>query len=349
LYEKVYKKDVPDFENGEKKIAKQHVKRHEPGKTFLELSSFGYNGEKALSQDQILKIAIKHGAEINNDADKMISFLNYTQYKGENKSSMQIVFESLENIKAKLDLIHEFGFMGAMVQSNSIGGVTHNAIGMAPWIMGIVVAVLSALIAPKPLAASSPFGKQIWIAIPAALGFSISGIFLLFDFFVGRGILSFVGAVVLLLSAIHLLLSETDRKLTPLGYFPPLACASLVCILYFDASMEMNAPLKVAVQCALLPLMLYFTAELRYLLGRELPRLFSALALGSLAVSSLCILTVPVASIMGTLNNAYCLIAAIAVIGINATVALRQWRYLQAPAPDTPSPDENDTKETDAQ
>ena len=212
-----------------------------------------------------------------------------------------------------------------------------------------VVAVLSALIAPKPLLASSPFGKQIWIAIPAALGFSISGIFLLFDFFVGRGILSFVGAVVLLLSAIHLLLSETDRKLTPLAYFPPLACASLVCILYFDASMEMNAPLKVAVQCALLPLMLYFTAELRYLLGRELPRLFSAMALGSLAVSSLCILTVPVASIMGTLNNAYCLIAAIAVIGINATVALRQWRYLQAPAPDTPSPDENDTKETDAQ
>ena len=120
LYEKVYEKDVPDFENGEKKIAKQHVERHEPGKTFLELSSFGYNGEKALSQDQILKIAIKHAAEINNDADKMISFLNYTQYKGENKSSMQIVFESLENIKAKLDLIHEFGFMGAMVDVGRI-------------------------------------------------------------------------------------------------------------------------------------------------------------------------------------------------------------------------------------
>ncbi len=212
-----------------------------------------------------------------------------------------------------------------------------------------VVAVLCALIAPKPLATSSPFGKQIWIAIPAALGFAIGGIFLLIEFFVNRAILSFVSAVVLLLSALHLLLSETDRKLTHLGYFPPLACALLVCILYFDASMEMNAPLKVAVQCALLPLMLYFTTELRYLLGRELPRLYSALALGSLVASSLCILTVPVASIAGSLKNAYCFIAAIAVIGINATVALRQWRYLQAPAPDTTSPDENETKETDAQ
>ena len=55
----------------------------------------------------------------------------------------------------------------------------------------------------------------------------------------------------------------------------------------------------------------------------------------------------------GRLENAYCLIAAIAVIGINATVALRQWRYQQAPAKisapeEIPSP-ENDTKETDAQ
>ena len=38
------------------------------------------------------------------------------------------------------------GFMGAMVQSNSIGEATHNALGISPWIMGIVVAILSAVI-----------------------------------------------------------------------------------------------------------------------------------------------------------------------------------------------------------
>lgn len=38
------------------------------------------------------------------------------------------------------------GFMGAMVQSNSIGEATYNAVGIDPWIVGIVVAVLSAII-----------------------------------------------------------------------------------------------------------------------------------------------------------------------------------------------------------
>lgn len=209
-----------------------------------------------------------------------------------------------------------------------------------------VVAIFCALITEKPLPSASPFGSQMWVAIPAALGFGISGIFLALDFFNKNVILSLVTAIFLLLSAAYVLLSETDHKSTLLGFTPPIACALLIGILYFDASLEMNAPMKVAVQCALLPLMLYFTTELRYLLGRELPRLYSALALGSLAASSLCILTVPVASITNRLENTYCLISAIAVIGINATVALRQWRYLQTP--DLTS-HENDTKETDAQ
>ena len=213
--------------------------------------------------------------------------------------------------------------------------------------------ILSALLTPKPSDAPSPFGKQIWIAAPAALGFACAAIFLLLDFLGKSSALHLVAAILCALSAAHALLSETAHKITALGYFPPLACASLVCILYFDTSLEMNAPMKVAVQCALLPLMLYFTAELRYLLERDLPRLFVALAFCSLATSTLCLLTVPVASMAGRLENAYCLIAAIAVIGINATVALRQWRYQQAPAKisapeEIPSP-ENDTKETDAQ
>lgn len=208
------------------------------------------------------------------------------------------------------------------------------------------IAILCALVDEKPLPQSSPFGAQIWVAIPAAIGFAVGGIFLLVDFFLNRAPLSLVASLFLLLSLAHVLLSETEHRKAILGFFPPLACALLVCILYFDTSMEMNAPLKLAVQLSLLPLMLYFTTELRYLLGRELPRLYCALSLGSLAASSLCILTVPVASITGRLENVYCLIAALTVIGINATVALRQWRYLQTPK--TPSP-ENDTKETDAQ
>ena len=198
-------------------------------------------------------------------------------------------------------------------------------------------AILCALITPKTTLIGSPFGKQILVAIPAALGFGIGGAFLLMEYLEAKAPLTLVAAILLVLSALHVLLSETKHKLAALGYLPPLACASLICILYFDVSLEMNAPLKVGVQCALLPLMLYFTTELRYLIGRELPRLFVALAWGSLAASSLCLLTVPVASATGIFENSNCLIAAIAVIGINATVALRQWRYLRTP--EIPSPE----------
>ena len=45
----------------------------------------------------------------------MICTLDYTQYKGGKKHPVHIAFESMENIKAKLELLHEFGFIGAMV------------------------------------------------------------------------------------------------------------------------------------------------------------------------------------------------------------------------------------------
>ena len=208
-------------------------------------------------------------------------------------------------------------------------------------------AIFFAIIVEKPQPTASPFGSQMWFALPAAIGFGIGGISLLIDFLSKGVMLSLLTAIACLLSALYVLLSETNLKNTFLGFAPPIACAFIVAILYFDQSLEINAPLKVATQCALLPLMLYFTAELRYQLGRELPRLYIALALGSIAASSLCILTVPVASITGRFENTYCLIAALTTLGINATVALRQWRYLQTP--NTTSPDENNTKETDAQ
>lgn len=38
------------------------------------------------------------------------------------------------------------GFMGSMVQSNSIGEASQNAFGIAPWILGIIVSILAAVI-----------------------------------------------------------------------------------------------------------------------------------------------------------------------------------------------------------
>lgn len=115
LYEKCHKEDVPSFLEGEKKTLEAFADEIEAGKAFLEFSSFGYDSEKSLTMDQIYKIGIKYGAEILNDKEKLISCLDYMHYKNGEKKPMRILFESLENIKAKLELMHELGFMGAAV------------------------------------------------------------------------------------------------------------------------------------------------------------------------------------------------------------------------------------------
>ena len=212
-------------------------------------------------------------------------------------------------------------------------------------ILAFAAAILLAIVIPKEETVSkSPFGSRLVFALPAALGFGAGAILLVIEFAKSQKILFLIATLFLLLSAAHVLLSETDRVNTFLGFAPPIACALMVGVLYFDTSLEMNAPLKVVTQCALLPLMLYFTAELRYLLGREIPRLYLALALGSIAASSLCVHAVPVACFAGFLNNTNCLAAALTVAGANVTILLRLKRYLKPiPAP------ENETKETDAQ
>ena len=212
-------------------------------------------------------------------------------------------------------------------------------------ILTFALAIATALMTPKEnLVASSPFGTNLVVALPAAVGFGIGAIFSALEFARSNSTLFLIATVLLLLSATHVLVCETERKNPLLGFFPPVACALLIAILYFDISLEMNAPMKVVAQCALLPLMLYFATELRYLLDRELPRLYLALALGSIAAASMCAISVPMACLTGVLENTNCLASSLVVIGTNITLLLKLKRYLQP----THSP-ENDTKETDAQ
>ncbi len=115
LYEKCQKKDIPTFEEGERKVLENFADRMEAGKTFVELSSFGYDGEKALTMDQILKIGTKYRAEFEIDREKLISHLDYNFYKNGQKRPLRIHQEILENVKAKLELMHELGYMGVAV------------------------------------------------------------------------------------------------------------------------------------------------------------------------------------------------------------------------------------------
>ena len=61
----------------------------------------------------------------------------------------------------------------------------------------------------------------------------------------------------------------------------------------------MNAPLKVTAQTALLFAMLAYTGEIRFLLGRAMPRLYLSLSLCALATSALCALPFSLCFVLG--------------------------------------------------
>lgn len=61
-----------------------------------------------------------------------------TAYKG--------VFGKILSVFFAVAIIIALGFMGSMVQSNSIGEACHNAFGIPTWIAGLVISILSVLI-----------------------------------------------------------------------------------------------------------------------------------------------------------------------------------------------------------
>ncbi len=88
-----------------------------------------------------------------------------------------------------------------------------------------------------------------------------------------------------------------------LGFATVAACALLNAYFYFDASVEMNSPLKMSLQAGLLASMLYFTGELRYLLGTPRPRTFLLLCSWVISLGSLTAIAFPIAYFLGVLTR----------------------------------------------
>ena len=86
-----------------------------------------------------------------------------------------------------------------------------------------------------------------------------------------------------------------SSALTVLGFAPILSCILLNAYYYFDLSFEMNTPVKMTLQVSLILIMLCYTGELRFLLGRSLPQLYLILHGWAQAVGALCAVSVPIA------------------------------------------------------
>jgi hypothetical protein len=104
-YDKYSLSAVPSFDEGEKRIYSDFACMAESSKTFIALPSMAKWGRGYCSVCDALSTALQYGCKIETDDQTLISSF-YSDRRGEFR------FTSLKNIKATLDLIFEYGFMG---------------------------------------------------------------------------------------------------------------------------------------------------------------------------------------------------------------------------------------------
>lgn len=106
-YDKLHKKEIPSFIDGEQCSLNSFAERSESVHTFVEISSFACSSGKYIEKSEALRITDRKHGEIISDDERKISRAVY----GKNKKH-EIVFDSLDNTRSKLELISELGYLG---------------------------------------------------------------------------------------------------------------------------------------------------------------------------------------------------------------------------------------------
>ncbi len=149
---------------------------------------------------------------------------------------------------------------------------------------------------------ASPFSLPA--ALSSGIGFLLGGILLLLNatlpWSVPTALFFFAAALYAFLSGTSYV-KERSSFMAFLGFLTVIACALGNVYCYFDISLEMNAPVKIILQTALLFSMIYYTGEIRFLLGREKKRFYLILAFCALAANALSAFAFPITYFQGAL------------------------------------------------
>ena len=161
----------------------------------------------------------------------------------------------------------------------------------------------------------------IWSFAPILVA-SVVGAILCFPVKTAGGLFLLLGAVYPLLMILPFGRKKVDLTAIA-GFLSIAAMVYLVAFYYFDATLEMNAPLKISVQMGLLCAMLYFTAELRSLLGRTISRLYLLLTSLAIAIGALSAIPVVLAFLAGKTSYRAYAAGAVLTLGIFLTACIR--------------------------
>ena len=106
-YDKIHRKDAPSFNDGERACLNRYAEEYESSRAFVEIPSFAYSGGQYMEKGEAVRIIDRKRADTVFDGEKKLLYASYGRHK-----RRDIVLESLENTKAKLDLVSELGYMG---------------------------------------------------------------------------------------------------------------------------------------------------------------------------------------------------------------------------------------------
>ena len=174
--------------------------------------------------------------------------------------------------------------------------------------LGAICGSLAARATDVDKLAPSPFSEHP-IPAPSAFGFlTVLVLFLTSKQAATSKMTSYLvplTAVALLYSALYAVkpLRKHKTLFVFLGFGTLLSIVLLTAYYYFDVTVEMNAPLKLSIQTGLLFALVYYTQEIRYLLGIERPRAYLLLSVWMLSVGSLSTIAVPVAYFTGKMDR----------------------------------------------
>jgi hypothetical protein len=111
-YCKAQMKNPPSFDEGERKIFTGFSDEYESSKAYIEISPFAFSGDEFIPIETAMKIAHTSKCEIFHDTESKLSRFEYNKYSLGKREPKSVCFESLENVKAKLEIINELGYMG---------------------------------------------------------------------------------------------------------------------------------------------------------------------------------------------------------------------------------------------
>lgn len=110
-YEKCQLKDIPAFAEGEAKAYAEYSEKQDTQYSFIDLPSVAFCESGEIPYSSAEDDAVRNWREIKYDCEKMICKYERKRRSGEES----VIFPSLENIKARLEVCSKLGFCGVSI------------------------------------------------------------------------------------------------------------------------------------------------------------------------------------------------------------------------------------------